>query len=138
MADEKKPKTKKIVVKKKRETVRERADKSTTKASKAPRTRKLQTIAMKPVNKVGTVLKKEYTPFKTSDSKTGKFLGRRTSLTPMYFVESFRELKKVTWPTRKTAAKLTMAVFLFSVSLATLVRAIDYGFDRLFKDVILK
>jgi preprotein translocase SecE subunit len=138
MADDKKPNTKKIVVKKKRETVRERADKSTTKAGKAPRTRKLQTAAMKPVNKVGSVLKKEYTPFKTSNSKAGKFLGRRTSLTPMYFVEAFEELKKVTWPTRKTAAKLTLAVFLFSVTLATLIRAIDYGFDKLFKDVILK
>jgi len=138
MAEDIKPKTKKIVVKKKRETVRERADKSTSRAKKAPRTRKLHTAAMKPVNKVNSILKKEYTPFKTSDSKAGKFLGRRRSLAPTYFVESFRELKKVTWPTRKTAAKLTVAVFIFSVILATFVKAIDYGFDKLFKEVILK
>ena len=138
MAEEKKPKSKKIVVKKKRETVRERADKSTSKSGRAPRTRKLKSAAMRPVNKVSSVLKKEYTPFKTGESKAGKFLGRRSRMTPMYFVESFQELKQVTWPTRKTATKLTLAVFIFSVALATLVQAIDFGFNKLFKDVILK
>jgi preprotein translocase SecE subunit len=138
MAEEKKPKSKKIVIKKKRETVRERADKSTTKAAKAPRTRKMKTAAMKPVGRIGRGLKKEVHVFKTGDSKTGKFLGKRTSLTPMYFIEATRELKKVTWPTPKTAAKLTGAVFIFSVALATLVKGIDLAFDKLFKDVILK
>jgi hypothetical protein len=32
----------------------------------------------------------------------------------------------------------SLAVFLFSVALASLVKALDYGFDWLFKDVILK
>jgi preprotein translocase SecE subunit len=138
MAEEKKPKTKKIVVKKKRESVRERADKSTAKAAKAPRTRKITTAAMKPVGKIGSVLGKEFHVFKTGDSKTGRFLGKRTSLTPMYFIEAFRELKKVTWPSRKTAAKLTGAVFIFSVSLAAVVKGLDLLFDKLFKEVILK
>lgn len=138
MADKPKNNTKKLVVRKKRETVRERADKSSKNASKIPRTRKLKTSAMRPVSKVRSVLSKEYSPIKTTSSKAGKFLGRRSRITPMYFIESFAELKQVTWPTKRTAAKLTLAVFLFSVALASLVKGLDYGFDWLFKDVILK
>lgn len=138
MADVKKPSAKKLVVKKKRETVRERADKSTKKANNQPRTRKLASAAVKQGGRVTTALKKEYVPFKTGESKAGKFLGKRSRLTPMYFIDSFKELKKVTWPTKRTAAKLTLAVFLFSFGLSALVKAIDYGFDRLFKEVILK
>lgn len=138
MAETKKPKTKKIVVKKKRETVRERADKTTSRSKKTPRAGKIKTALMKPVRKIVSALKKEYTPIKTSDSKTGTFLGRRGNLTPMYFIVAFRELRKVTWPTKKTAAKLTLAVFIFSVALSTLILGIDQAFDWLFKNVILK
>lgn len=138
MADVKKPKTRKLVVKKKHETVRERADKSTKKAGQQPRTRKLASAAARQGGKVSSLLRREYTPLKTGESKAGKFLGRRSRMTPMYFVLAFKELKQVTWPTKKTAAKLTAAVFLFSAGLMTLVLAIDKGFDKLFKDVILK
>jgi preprotein translocase SecE subunit len=138
MAEAKKPSTKKLVVKKKRETVRERADKSAKKADKAPRIRKLASSAAKPVGKVGGALKKEYTPLKTGNSKVGKVLGRKSRLTPLYFVQAFKELKAVTWPSRKSAAKLTLAVFIFAFGLATIIRLIDLGFDKLFKDVILK
>lgn len=138
VAEKNKIKSKKLVVRKKRETVRERADKSTKNASKTPRTRKLKSAAMRPVGSVRSVLSKEYAPIKTSSSKVGKFLGKRSRITPMYFIEAFAELRQVTWPTKRTAAKLTLAVFLFSVGLASLVKALDYGFDWLFKDVILK
>ena len=139
MADEKKPaKAKKLVVKRKRETVRERAEKSTVKASKQPRTRKIATSAVKPVKKVGSVLVKEYHPIKPGKSKASKALTKRASLMPRYFIESFRELRMVSWPSRKMVAKLTFAVVVFCVFTASVVKAVDYGFDKLFKDVILK
>ena len=138
MAEPKKPNTKKLVVKKKRETVRERADKSTKKAGKTPRIRKFATSAGKTSGKVRSALRKQYTPIKTGESKVGSYLGQSRRVTPMYFVDSFRELRKVTWPSRKTVAKLTLAVFLFSFFMATMVKLLDYGFDKLFKNVILK
>lgn len=138
MAEKKKPATKKIVVKKRRETVRERADKSAKKAGSTPRIRKFASAGAKPVSKVGHALRKEYTPFKTGNSKVGRALGRKSRLTPMYFILAFRELRQVTWPSRKTALKLTLAVFLFSAGLMFLILGIDRGFDKLFKDVILK
>jgi len=138
MAEAKKPVTKKLVVKKRRETVRERADKSTKKADKTPRIRKITASASKTGDKLSSALTKHYEPIKTGDSKVGTFLGKTRRTTPSYFVESFRELKQVTWPSRKTVAKLTIAVFLFSFFMATMVKLLDYGFDKLFKNVILK
>lgn len=138
MADGDKSKKRKLVIKRKRETVRERADKSSKKNDKTLRTRKFATSAIKPVTKAGKLLRREYTPIKTGNSKIGKRLGKRGSLAPSYFVLSYRELGKVTWPNRKTAAKLTLAVALFSVFLAVMIMFLDLGFDRLFKDVILK
>lgn len=138
MADPKKPTTKKLVVKKKHETVRERANKSSKKAENTPRIRKLASSANKTRGKLSAVLNKEYTPIKTGNSKAGTYLNKSKRLTPMYFVESFQELRKVSWPSRKTVAKLTAAVFLFSFFMASMVKALDYGFDKLFKNVILK
>lgn len=138
MPESKKPTTKKLVVKRKRETVRERAEKTTKKASRQPRTRKIASSAVKPVQKVGKALNKEFHPIKQGDSGARKVLTKKAPLMPRYFVNSFRELKLVTWPSRKTAAKLTLAVILFSIFTAALVRAMDYGYDKLFKDVILK
>jgi preprotein translocase SecE subunit len=137
MATDGKPK-KRVQLRRKSETVRERADKSAKKADRAPRTRKVTTAAMKPVSKAGKVLKKEYTPIKVGRGKLGKALNTRKSLAPSYFVQAFRELRQVTWPTRKTVAKLTLAVFAFSIFLAAVVTALDFGFERLFRDVILK
>ncbi|MCA9347100.1 preprotein translocase subunit SecE [Candidatus Saccharibacteria bacterium] len=129
---------KKLVVKRKRETVREKAVKSSAKKDKTPRIRKLADTASKTKGKVSGILSKEYTPFKTGDSKAGQFLGKSRRFTPMYFVESFRELKNVTWPDKKTTAKLTLAVFIFSFVLAAIVKGLDFGFEKLFRDVILK
>lgn len=139
MAEEKKTaKPRKLVVKRKRETVRERAEKSNVKAAKQPRTKKIASSAAKPVKKVGTVLKKEYHPIKPGKSRASKALTKRAPLLPRYFIDSFKELRLVTWPSRKMVAKLTFAVVVFCVFTASVVKALDYGFDKLFKDVILK
>ncbi len=55
---------------------------------------------------------------------------------PRYFRESFAEIKKVTWPTRKEAWKLTLAVFIFSAFFTVLTVIVDIIFkliaERLF------
>lgn len=138
MAEDKKRSPKKLQVRRKAETVRQRSDKSIKKAATVGRTRKAASSAAGSVSKVRSVLKKEYSPIKSDKSKATVFLTKSRRGTPSYFVNSYRELKQVTWPTRRVALKLTFAVFMFSVVFASLIRAIDYGFERLFKDIILK
>lgn len=55
-----------------------------------------------------------------------------------YFSGSWRELRQVRWPTRRATWGLTSAVILFTVVLAIFILALDYGFELLFKQVILK
>ena len=56
----------------------------------------------------------------------------------MYFINSWRELKQVTWPTRRESRKLTTAVILFAIVFGLLIAVVDYGLDKLFKEVLLK
>lgn len=69
-----------------------------------------------------------------------KFLRRTVLRSPFrgYFVGSWQELKHVTWPDRKTAWKLTFTVVLFSVLFAILTSSLDYGFERLAKQIFLR
>lgn len=55
-----------------------------------------------------------------------------------YFTGSWRELREVRWPNRKATWSLTSAVILFTVVLAVFILVLDYGFEQLFKQVILK
>lgn len=59
-------------------------------------------------------------------------------LIPRYFVNSWREVRQVTWPSRRETWRLTLAVFIFAVVFGTLVASVDKGLDLLFKKVILK
>lgn len=54
-----------------------------------------------------------------------------------YFTGSWRELREVRWPTRRATWGLTMAVITFTVVLTIFILALDYGFEQLFKQVIL-
>ena len=57
---------------------------------------------------------------------------------PPYLRGSWRELRQVDWPNRKQTRQLTGAVIMFAVVFGLLVAALDYGLDRLFKQVIVK
>lgn len=70
-------------------------------------------------------------PFKA----VGRFLLR--FLVPGYFKNSFRELRLVTWPDRRTTRRLTVAVIIFSIVFGLLVALVDYVLDKVFKKVIL-
>jgi preprotein translocase subunit SecE len=56
---------------------------------------------------------------------------------PKYFKESITELKKVTWPGRKEALKLTLAVFIFSAFFALIIVIADFGFQKLAERLFL-
>lgn len=55
-----------------------------------------------------------------------------------YIRDSYRELKKVTWPDKKTAWKLTGTVFLFSFVMAMFLFGLDSFFSEMFKKLFLK
>ena len=55
-----------------------------------------------------------------------------------YIRESFRELKQVTWPTFHESMRLTGAVMIFSVIFGILIAIVDFGLDKLFREVLLK
>lgn len=52
-----------------------------------------------------------------------------------YFEESFQEMRKVTWPTRNQAMRLTMLVLIFCLVSAIVIGAMDavfnYGHQKL-------
>ena len=65
-----------------------------------------------------------------------RFIGRITGFT---FVRgSWQELKKVTWPARREGLRLTSAVISFSVVFALILAGVDYGLDKIFKQLLLK
>lgn len=59
-------------------------------------------------------------------------------LVPRYFVNSWKEVMKVSWPDRKETWRLTGAVLIFAIVFGSLVAGVDKGLDELFKKVILK
>lgn len=74
------------------------------------------------------------------NSHIWKFLRKYILRSPFrgYFVNSWMELRKVTWPNRKTAWKLTFTVIVFSAIFALFTTALDYGFERLARELFLK
>ena len=54
-----------------------------------------------------------------------------------YFAGSWRELRQVSWPTRKATWGMTLAVLLFTLILTVIILLLDIGFEQLFKRIIL-
>ena len=65
-----------------------------------------------------------------------RFLGK--VLLPKYFRESWDELRKVTWPNWKLSRQLTSAVLIFAVAFGASVAIVDYGLDKIFRNILLK
>ncbi len=59
-------------------------------------------------------------------------------LVPPYFRNSWKELRQVTWPNRRETWQLTMAVMIFAIIFGVMIALVDYGLDKLFKQVLLK
>ncbi|MEX2007020.1 MAG: preprotein translocase subunit SecE [Candidatus Saccharimonadales bacterium] len=59
-------------------------------------------------------------------------------LIPSYFIRSWREVRKVSWPNRKETWRLTLAVFIFAVIFGALAFGVDKGLDILFRDLVLE
>lgn len=73
-------------------------------------------------------------------TKVWKFLRKTILRSPFggYFVASWGELRKVTWPSRRTSLKLTLVVLVFSVVFSLFTASLDYGFEKLAQQIFLK
>ncbi len=59
-------------------------------------------------------------------------------LVPRYLINAWRELKQVTWPSRRESWRLTGAVFIFAIIFGVLATIVDRSLDDIFKKTILK
>jgi preprotein translocase SecE subunit len=121
--------------KKPKSSMRDSAAKSRAKAEKPKRVRKAAGAAKKPVSKVGEVLTKDFHVVKPKSDD--KFLTKSRKITPSYFRRAWAEVKLVTWPGRKMTWKLVFAVFVFSIVLGLYIAILDYGLEKLLREVIL-
>jgi preprotein translocase SecE subunit len=116
---------------KKTETVREIAQKST---ESRPKKRGILRLTLGyiawPLRPVGRLL------LRIGRLKPFQIIGR--ILVPAYIRNSWKELRQVTWPGRRESWQLTLAVIIFSIVFGALIAAVDYGLDKVFKQVLLK
>lgn len=55
-----------------------------------------------------------------------------------FFKEVYGELQKVVWPSRTQTIRYTATVIIFSVVVAAILGAADYGLLKLFEKVVVK
>jgi preprotein translocase SecE subunit len=75
---------------------------------------------------------KLFKPFRKPARIVGKILF------PSYFRKSFEELKLVTWPTFTQSRQLTFAVLVFAVVFGLSIAGLDWGLDKVFRNLLLK
>ncbi|HMH31229.1 MAG TPA: preprotein translocase subunit SecE [Methylomirabilota bacterium] len=134
MADKPDSQAKRVV--KNPETFRERASKAAGESDKPKRlaqVKQASSKATKPVSQASSRVasSKLAKPFR----KPAKLVGR--VLLPRYVRKSWQELKQVTWPTRRESVRLTVAVLIFAAIFGATIALVDYGLDKLFKDILL-
>lgn len=122
MASKETSKPKRRIVKK-AETIREKVEKQS--KSKAKPTRKgvlgmAWSFISWPFRKIGRGL-----------AIVGRFV------VPRYFKESWKELRQVTWPSRRDTMRLTIAVIIFSTVFGVVITVVDMLLDKVFRKVIL-
>lgn len=119
------------------ETVREKALKAQETTEKPSRARGIRTktanVAKKPFSGIAMIFR--YPPLRWL-RRPMRLLGK--VLFVGHFVNSWRELRQVTWPTGKKTRQLVFAVLLFAVIFGAVVSVVDYGLDKVFKEVLLK
>jgi preprotein translocase SecE subunit len=65
-----------------------------------------------------------------------RFLGRVIGL--KYIRDSWHELRGVTWPSFRDSRRLTGAVIIFSILFGLFIAVVDYGLDKVFRQILIK
>jgi preprotein translocase subunit SecE len=61
----------------------------------------------------------------------GQTIAKRRRVRFSFIGETIAELRKVVWPTRREAIRLSIMVAIVSIVVGLLLAAIDYGFTQL-------
>ena len=113
-------------------------------------TEKAQVEAEKPQRRAGAVIwraiRRPFLRVTRIDNSVIRLLSRilrpirkiLSWLVPRYFVNSWRELKLVTWPGRRETWRLTGAVFVFAIVFGIMITVVDKIIDKLFKELVIK
>ena len=117
-------------------TVREHAEKQAEKRVEKPS--KIKGKIHKPLTVLRQAGKKEFTPIKAPEKKGVRHLNKRVRFVPKFIRESWAELKKVTWPTKREAVRLTIAVFIFAIVFTLFIQIIYFLFNKLVKEILLR
>ena len=123
------------------ETFRERAVKAAESGEKPHRIRRVLTVVAKPFKlifrPIGRFIKLVFyrQPFLLL-RRPLRIIGK--VLLPIYIRNSWRELRQVNWPSWKQSRSLTLAVILFAVVFGLVIAGVDYGLDKLFRQILLK
>jgi preprotein translocase SecE subunit len=137
VAEAKKPRIRKTRVRK-APTLREQAEIARTKAESKKKTGRVRKLSAK----TGAAMRKTRltrNPVTKIIARIGRLLLKVLRwIVPNYFINSWREVRLVTWPSRSETWRLTSAVFIFAVVFGALVSGVDKILDLLFKNVILK
>ncbi|PJE65169.1 preprotein translocase subunit SecE [Candidatus Saccharibacteria bacterium CG10_big_fil_rev_8_21_14_0_10_47_8] len=136
MADSSRP-NRKPRVRKTAPTVREKAQAAQSKvgSAKPKKFRRLARATTKPFR----VVKIPSNPVTRFLGRIGRIIGKVLGwLVPRYFVNSWREVRLVTWPGRKETWRLTLAVVIFAIVFGAMVAGVDKVIDILFRKLVLK
>lgn len=101
---------------------------------------------------VGKLIKPVFRPIIKASAKATKRLAKvrffRSLKKPLriigkillvpYFVQSFHELKQVTWPSWKQGWRLTYAVLSFAIVFGASIAGLDWVLSRIFKEILIK
>ena len=128
-------KNKKPRATKKTQTVRERTESSRT--AKPRRIRSTASKVASPLKRARNAGKREY-HLPLPNNRIGRILRKRVRIMPKFVREAWQEIRQVQWPNRRETVRLTIAVFMFALIFALIIGLLDFGLDKLFKQVILK
>lgn len=119
-------------------TVRQRVEQTRLEAEKPKKPKKtagLLKVVSKPFKKIRIPRNRFTKPFISFFKFIGRFLKK---LLPRYFINSWHELKQVTWPGRKETWRLTGAVLSFAIVFGVAIAIVDKILSVIFKNFILK
>jgi len=121
----------------KQESMRDKTAKAVSRSQKPRRLKVTASAVRKPFTAARRIAKKEYYVVKPHEAGFKGFLTKKRRWTPGYFRSAVKELRLVTWPSRKETWKLVISVFLFSIIFGSAIAIVDYGLDKLFKQAFL-
>lgn len=126
---------KKARIVKKTETMRERSVKQQGE-QKPRRIRRVSNQAKRPLVAAGKFGRREYY-LPLPDNRIGRFLNKRRHVIPGFLRNAWAEVRQVVWPSKGETLKLTLAVIIFALVFGTTIWLVDYGIEKLFRQIIL-